>query len=85
MMKLWRESIKEKGSGQDYIWMRENMIPLTIEISDMARSIVELVIYTVFFMFTLPLRCCTFTNLYAALDVAAIGSNSQSDDSEGKD
>ena len=24
MMKLWRESIKEKGSGQDYIWMREN-------------------------------------------------------------
>ena len=24
MIKLWKESIKEKGSGEDYVWMREN-------------------------------------------------------------
>ena len=65
--------------------LRANMISMTVEISDVSKLIVETAIYTIFFMFTLPLRCCTFTNLYAALDIAAIGSNSHSDETEDKE
>ena len=66
-------------------FLRANMVSMTLSASDVSKFIVETIIYTIFFMFTLPLRCCTFTNLYAALDIAAIGSNSHSDEAEDKE
>ncbi len=56
--------------------LRANMMQ-TIELSDISKLIVESMICSIFVMFTLPLRCCTFTNLYAALDIDAIGRNSE--------
>lgn len=53
-----------------------------ITTSDLARMLTESTIYSVFIMFTLPLRCCVFTNLYAALDIDAIGKNSQNEAGE---
>ena len=64
--------------------LRSMMIP-TIELSDISRAVVESTIFTVFLMFTLPLRCCVFTNLYAALDIDAIGRNVQGEDKEDKE
>ena len=57
----------------------------TITSLDIARMLTESTIYSIFIMFTLPLRCCVFTNLYAALDIDAIGKNAQGDGNDGND
>jgi len=57
--------------------LKANMMPMTLEITECSKKIVDATIYTIFIMFTLPLRCCTFTNLYAALDIEAIGRNAE--------
>ena len=51
----------------------------------LAKMLVESTIYSIFVMFTLPLRCCVFTNLYAALDIDAIGRNAQNEGDDGND
>ena len=53
--------------------------------STIAKMLVESTVYSIFVMFTLPLRCCVFTNLYAALDIDAIGRNAQSEGDDGND
>ncbi len=53
--------------------------------SDLAKMLTESTIYSIFIMFTLPLRCCVFTNLYAALDIDAIGKNAQHEGNDEND
>lgn len=69
----------------DYVGINKTLSTFSISkitSFDVSKMLTESTIYSIFIMFTLPLRCCVFTNLYAALDIDAIGKNAQNESGE---